>query len=321
MDYAQAEFDAKDRESLAEALRETEAAETTARAADAAAQTEVETDPPAVAAPAEAPAAAPAEAPAAAPAAAPAVADPAALAAAAAAAATANADAQGSTKAALRASRHAEKVLREQNAALLRKIEEAGIAAAPAAPKEPDASQLDDVREYAPDVGAAFDRLKAENAELKKRTVAAPLPEPAFVPEYMPDDVQAAIDEVPELLLWQTNAEHQNLWQTAKAADALLSRSAEWAGRGPEAMPLRFAAAVAEVKARSAAPSKASTAKTLEDAQRVIAAATAAPAAVLAVGDLRGGATPATSLGPDFAAMVKAGVSDESIIASLKALP
>lgn len=311
---SRAEFDAKDMELLDQAHRETEAAEAAASAEQAGAGeagTEGQ-EKPAVAAPAPATAAtAPAPAPAGA---APAVAAPAAPATPAAPAA----DAQGSAKAALRASRHQEKLLRDENAALRKRIEEAGGNAAAAEATKPDETQLNDVREYAPTVGKHLDALERENAELRARVKDAPTPESAFKPiEYAPD-IQAAIDEVPELLLWHSTPEHQKLFDLAIRADGILAQLDQWDGK-----PLaeRFAAAVAEVKAKTGTPSKASTAKTLEDAQRVIAAATAAPAAPLAVGDLRGGATPASNSIPDYHAMKKAGRTDEDIIASLPELP
>ena len=103
--------------------------------------------------------------------------------------------------------------------------------------------------------------------------------------------------------------------QAAKAADAILVRSPAWEGK-----PLaeRFAAAVALVNAQLAAPSKAAPApKTLEDAQRAIAAAPNAAPGALTVGDLRGGATPDSSSIPDYHKMKASGMSDEDLIASL----
>lgn len=316
MDNAQAEFDAHDMELIAQAQRETEAAE-----AAAAAQAQTEQVKPAEApaqAPAAAPAAAPAQAPAAAPAApaqAPAEAPAQAPPAPAAAPSPAAADAQGNTKAALRASRHEAKRLREENEALRKRLEESGLDTADKSSERPDESQLNDVREYAPAVGKLLERLEAENAELRKRLPAAEAPAPAFEPEWMPEDVQAGIDEVPELLLWQTSAEHHDKWQAVKGVDGMLARAPAWVGK-----PLaeRFAHAVALVNAQFAAPSKAApTPKTLEDAQRAIAAAPNAAPGALTVGDLRGGATPDSSSIPDYHKMKANGMSDEDLIASL----
>lgn len=315
MEDSRAEFDAHDMELLEEARRETEAAEAAALgdAADPASETgAASAAAPAAAAPAEAapPAsAAPAAAVSKSETADPKVIDPKA----------ATADAQGNTKAALRASRHEAKRLRDEVETLRKQIESgAAKAANPNEPAEPDESQLNDVREYAPAVGKDYDRLKAELAELKTR-LPATVKEPAFVPKTFPDDVQAAIDEVPELLLWHSAAEHQDKLEAATAADMLLERSPRWQGR-----PLadRFAAAVQMVIEQGVAPSKASTAKTLEDAQRVIAAAAAAPAAgPVSLGDLRGGASAATGSSVDPFQMVKDGKSDEDIMAALPVMP
>lgn len=311
MDDSRAEFDAHDMKLLDEAHRETEAAEAAASTAEDAADTLAsETDPAPAAAPAEAPApAAPAEAPAPAPSAAP---------DAAVSKTQAAPDAQGNTKAALRAARHEAKRLRDEVETLRKQIGSgAAKTADPNEPAEPDESQLNDVREYAPAVGKDYDRLKAELAELKTRLPAREEPA-AFVPKVFPDDVQAAIDEVPELLLWHSAAEHQDKLEAATAADMLLEKSPKWQGR-----PLaeRFAAAVKMVIEQGVAPSKASTAKTLEDAQRVIAAAASAPAGPVSLGDLRGGATAATSSSLDPHQMVKDGKSDEDIMAALPVMP
>ena len=75
-----------------------------------------------------------------------------------------------------------------------------------------------------------------------------------FAPEVLDDELQNAVNRVPELRLWQSSAEHQDKWRAAKAVDALLSRSPKWRDK-----PLaeRFVAAVALVKKQIAVPSKA----------------------------------------------------------------
>lgn len=308
---SRAEFDAKDMELMEQARRETEAAEAAASTDEVDAAVK-EAAAPAVAAPAP-------ETAATAPATAPAVAQaPGAAPAAAATPAAPAADAQGSAKAALRASRHQEKLLRDENAALRKRIEEGGHAT-PTDDDKPDETQLNDVREYAPKVGKRLDALERENVELRARVTTA-APAPAFQPvEYSPD-VQAAIDEVPELLLWHSSEDKQQLFELAIADDRKLALLPQWQGKP---LAARFAQAVVNVnKDMGAAPSTASTAKTLEDAQRVIAAATSAPTGqALTVGDLRGGATPASNSNPDYHAMKKAGMSDEDMIASLPELP
>lgn len=182
------------------------------------------------------------------------------------------------------------------------------------ASRKPDESQLADVREYAPQVGKHLDALEAENAELRRNAGIPAQHESAFAPDELDPEVQAAVDEVPELLLWHASPEHQDKWSAAKAADRLLQHSTAFDGK-----PLseRLAEVVRLVREKVVTPSKASSAKTLEDAQRVIAAATPAPAGAAAVGDLRGGAHAATNSFRDPHAMAKAGASDEEIMASL----
>lgn len=323
MDNAQAEFDADDRKLLDQARRETEAddaaAAAVAAAADDAERKGVELTvgtppPPPPPAPAEAPPAAPAVAAAPpAPAAA-----PAAPATPAAPAPPPVADAKGSVKAALRASRHAEHDLREENTALRKRLEAAGVKDDASTTQTPDETQLADVRQYAPTVGAHLDALAAENARLR---AAVPKKDPGeeFRPEAFDPDIQGAIDDVPDLLLWQTSPEHQDRWRAAKAADLVLQHSPKYAGKS---IAERFARVVQMVNDEVGQPSTVPSQKTLEDAQRVIAAAGAPPApGATTMGDLRGGASPASYSIPDYTAMVKQGKSDEDIMATLKPLP
>lgn len=305
MEDSRAEFDKHDMELMETARRETDAAETAA-AVQADEGTDPAAAPPPAPAPAQAPATAPAEAPPAAPAPSPAPAPAVAK------------DDGGSPRAALRASRHAERQLRDENTALRKQLEESGAAARSQAPKEPDETQLNDVREYAPEVGSAFDRLKAENERLR---ALAPAPAPvveAFVPDTLPPDVQEAVDDNPTLLQWQSTPEDQPLWNLAKKADALLMESPLWKGRSYSE---RFAEAIKLVQAQTATPSKAPTPTALEAAKAAIAAAAAGPAAPVTLGDLRGGQQPASVSPRDPYEMVKAGKTDEEIMATLPAMP
>ena len=303
MDNSSAQFDKEDLDIL-EAARVANEAEDAAALAAAAEET---TPAPAAATPAAAPAPA-AQAPAA-PAAAPAAASPAAAPAPAEAPKPA-----GDLRAALRAARHAERQANERLARTQQELDDLRKAAPAAAPVDVDAETLRDLEQYAPKAAEAMKALKEENERLRTTQKTAPAPAAEFLPEVLPPDIQDVVDEVPELLEWQNSEAHQKQWRAAKAADVFLSTTEEWANqpKTPEVLAQRFAAAVEEVKRRSnAAPSPAPKPQaTLQDAQRVIAAAPVAATPVTA-GGMRGGSTPENTF-PDFNRM-----TDEQIINSL----
>jgi len=201
---------------------------------------------------------------------------------------------------------------------LRRQLEASSAAATDQTPKEPDETQLNDVREYAPEVGAHIERQKAEIERLRALVPPAPPPAKAYVPDVLDDTVQEAVDENETLSDWHTLAEHRDKWEQAVAFDTALRQKPEWKDR-----PLkdRLAAVVALVQTPLADPSKApAPAPALDAAQRAIAAAAASPAAPVTLGDLRGGATPASVSPMDPYQMVKAGKTDEEIMASLPQL-
>lgn len=165
-------------------------------------------------------------------------------------------------------------------------------------------------------MGKKLDALLVENAALKAAKSASAPAAQQFVPKQYDEQTQDEIDESPELLLWQMSPdpEHQRLFAAAEKAHELLMLNQ---GFKDKPASERFAAALALVKRDVAAPSTASTPKTLEDAQRVIASATSAPAGALTVGDLRGGALAATNPTTDYGAILDKGGTDEDVIASL----
>jgi hypothetical protein len=154
-----------------------------------------------------------------------------------------------------------------------------------------------ELKEYAPDAAAALEALEAENARLAKLAEAhKPAPVAAtFEPEVLPADLQDAVDEVPELAVWQQSPEHAKNWARAKAIDVGLSTHPDWEDK-PAAE--RFAEVVRlrklEVsKTASPAPQTSSPKPkqpTAEDAKRVIEER--AKTAPISVGDLRGRAPP-----------------------------
>ncbi len=155
--------------------------------------------------------------------------------------------------------------------------------------------------------------------ELSTKVSAAPAAqaEPLFVPEYIPDAaLQAVVDEIDDLSDWQNSAKHQNLWNAAKKMDDLLAEAPAWRGKPDKE---RLEEVVRRVKQEFAEPAGTAAHKspaTAADAARVIAAIPAA-AAPVTIGDLRGGSTPDHSTIPDYHKMVRDGMTDEEIMASL----
>lgn len=292
------DIDANDMNDLAQAQRDSIAADAALVAA-----AEVDTPPPA-------PSPAPAPAPAA----------PAEAVAAPAAAAPVEAPAEapkGDLRGALRASRHQEKLNRERAERLARENEELRklVPAAPALPAVDDKLKSD-LEQYAPTALSAIEARDAEIARLKQQLTEAPSPAKAqeFRPANLPDDVQEAVDDVPDLLTWQTSAAHKAQWDAAVDADIFLSGTAAWKDK-----PLkdRLAEAVKMVKSANApaAPAPAPAAPTPEQIRARLDAIPVAQRPVTA-GGLRSGESPDNDI-PDFHQMAGKGMSDEEIMARL----
>lgn len=313
MDNPSAEFDKDDMDLIAQAQRESMAED---EAALAAAQAEDAAQAVAAASAAVAAPAGTTQAPA------PVVAAPAASTTTPAATAPAApaAQPQGDPRAALRHARHAEKEARERADRLA--LENAELRKQIPATKasELDADVKADLKEFSPEAMTYIERLEQQNAELSKTqasaTAAAPAA-PAFRPESLEPEVQEHVDEVPELLSWQNDPNQQAKWEAAKAADAMLRNFEGWRNK---TLTERFAQAVTLVKAQTPDTTSSPSPVAPKDAAAAAIAAqlaAAAPATALGIGDLRGGATPASTSIPDYHALVKAGRSDEDIIAML----
>lgn len=223
-------------------------------------------------------------------------------------------------RAALRAARRSERQTQlklQQTLEELERVKKAAPATAPAS-KRPADDVMRDVEAYAAPAAEYIKELEGRVQELSTKVSAAPAPaaEPLFVPEYIPDAaLQAVVDEIDDLSDWQNSAKHQNLWTAAKKMDDLLAEAPAWSGRPDKE---RLQEVVRRVKQEFAEP--AGTAQkpqaTAADAARVIAALPAA-AAPVTIGDLRGGSTPDHSTIPDYHQMVRDGMTDEEIMASL----
>lgn len=148
----------------------------------------------------------------------------------------------GDVRAALRAARRAEHRAREE-AERLRRENEALKAKVPTEP-DPDAISDEEIRQ-----AERVDPLLGKVARLASRAVAAPAaeaPQPQqaeFVPPYLPPAVQEAVDDVPQLLQWQTNPD-QTAFRAAIEADRYLQTLPAWKDKS---MAERFAEVVRRV--------------------------------------------------------------------------
>lgn len=306
------QFDKDEMEIIAQAQREqAEADASMLKEAQAADDAEV---PAQAAATAAAPVAAPAQAEAT-PAAAPAAAQQEAP------AAVATEKEGGDARAALRASRRAERLLRSELDRTRRELEEAKkLAPAQAVTsKKPDDAVMRDVEAYAAPAAEYIKELEGKVQDLStkvKEAPAATTAEPLFVPEYIPDAaLQEIVDQIDDLSDWQNSAQHAKLWNAAKTMDSLLAEAPAWQGKPDKERLQEVVRRVKQEFAVAAAPAP-KTPATAADAARVIEAAPAA-AAPVTIGDLRGGSTPDHSTTPDYRKMVRDGMTDEEIMASL----
>lgn len=227
---------------------------------------------------------------------------------------------QGDVRAALRASRRAERHAREQAERLQRENEElrARTAAAPAPAPAQDPriedftpEQLEEMKQDFPGQYALLLKVK----ELEARVPAAAAPAPAsnaqqdeFLPVALPEDVQEAVDKVPDLLAWQLDPD-QKRWTAAIQADAMLLQSPKWADKP---MEVRYAEVARLVNDQFGTPSQQQQqgAADLEAARRVIEQQ--ARTTPMSISDIRGGTSPHHATTPDYSRM-----SDEQILASL----
>jgi hypothetical protein len=234
---------------------------------------------------------------------------------------------RASVNQALRASRRAERRAKEEAARERQAREEATRELEELRKKVPDQAQTgvqsDDeiaqLEEDFPEAAAIIKRERAARLEAERRASeaagASPQQEaaPEFEPEAFPDEVQASIDQVPDLMAWQYDPARQQEFQLAKAADALLQQHPKWAGKP---MHERFAEVVRRVKAELLDPSTQEQQPT-GNSGRAVAAAKAASAqrpAPETLSDLGGGTTVSTA---SNLARYQAMKSDDDILAEL----
>ena len=218
---------------------------------------------------------------------------------------------KGDVRAALRASRHAERRERERADRLERDLE----ALRSANPKEPDPAEddisvaLQRLEVDVPQAAVVIKQLAKRIEGLQTQSAAKETPaEPEFVPDSLPAELQDAVDDVPQLLEWQTTREGQEKWALAKATDGLLFKHPAWKDK-PAAE--RMAEVVRRVNQELAASPA-----TKPDAGQRPVIHDAPSRGIETLSDLRGGGMPITSQGPDFQRMK----SDEEVMAALAKL-
>ena len=218
---------------------------------------------------------------------------------------------KGDVRAALRASRHAERRERERADRLERDLE----ALRSATPKDPTPAEddisvaLQRLEVDVPQAAVVIKQLAKQIEGLQTQSAAKETPaEPEFVPDSLPAELQDAVDDVPQLLEWQTTREGQEKWALAKATDGLLFKHPAWKDK-PAAE--RMAEVVRRVNQELAAPPA-----TKPNAGQTPVIRDAPSRGIETLSDLRGGGMPITSQGPDFARMK----SDEEVMAALAKL-
>lgn len=142
---------------------------------------------------------------------------------------------KGDVRAALRASRHAERQSRAYAERLEAEIttlrEQSGSTESEQEPQDDDIQQtLARLELDVPQAAVVVRALSKKVDSLIAQRAAAPEPEPApeFMPETLPAQLQDVVDDIPELLTWQTTQGGQDRWQMAKATDALLFKHPAW---------------------------------------------------------------------------------------------
>lgn len=155
-------------------------------------------------------------------------------------------------RSALRAARRSERRALETAARLEREIDELKAKVPAATTVAPDDEVMTALEADFPAVAKALKatttQLAAVQAELAEARKTAPRQqaEDDFTPPALPENVQDAVDDIPELLTWQTTKEGQAKWALAVQADNLLRASPKWKDKP---MAERLAEATRRVKA------------------------------------------------------------------------
>lgn len=215
---------------------------------------------------------------------------------------------KGDVRAALRAARRGERQARAEAERLKAEIEALKAGKAPAKDDPDDLSDEDlaELEDYAPKQAAKVRALREQAKAARASTQPVEPEKPAFVAPVLPDELQDAVDQLPDLMAWQYDETSRALWEAAVAQDLALSKLPQWQNR-PAAERL---AEVERLVKLAAGLEKQATPTTAADKarQRIANAPRERPPGI---GDLRGGA-PAARERPNYD-----GMSDEEIMNSL----
>lgn len=219
---------------------------------------------------------------------------------------------KGDVRAALRMSRRSERLANERADRLERDLQ----ALRSANPQDPDADQDEAARamralevDVAP-AAVLIKQLTKQIEGLQTQSAAKVVEhEPEFVPQTLPAELQDAVDDVPELLGWQTTQADANKWELAKATDGLLFAHPAWKDKPATQRMAEVVRRVNQELGRSPAP-------TPIPARQTPAIKDVPERGIETLSDLRGGGMPAISQGQDFHNMK----SDAEVMAALARL-
>lgn len=219
---------------------------------------------------------------------------------------------KGDVRAALRMSRRSERLANERADRLERDLQ----ALRSAGPQDPD-SDLDETATAmqrlevdVPQAAVVLKQLAKQIEGLQTQSPAAvQVPEPEFVPDTLPEALQDAVDDVPELLGWQTTQASADKWALAKATDGLLFAHPAWKDKPTHERMAEVVRRVNQELGRSPAPTPPAT-------RKLPAIVDAPERGIETLSDLRGGGTPNVSQGQDFRSMK----SDAEIMSALAKL-
>ena len=219
---------------------------------------------------------------------------------------------KGDVRAALRIARRSERLANERADRLAKDLE----ALRNASPQQTDADQdeattaMQRLEVDVPQAAVVLKQLAKQIEGLQTQSTAAvQAPEPEFVPDTLPEALQDAVDDVPELLGWQTTQADQDKWALAKATDGLLFAHPAWKDKPAHERMAEVVRRVNQELGRSPAskPPAARQMPVIHDAPE---------RGIETLSDLRGGGTPVASQGQDFRNMK----SDAEVMAALAKL-
>lgn len=218
---------------------------------------------------------------------------------------------KGDVRAALRMSRRSERLANERADRLAKDLEALRIASPQTnADQDEAASAMHALEVNVPQAAVVIKQLAKQIEGLQTQSTAAvQAPEPEFAPDTLPEALQDAVDDVPELLGWQTTQADADKWALAKATDGLLFAHPAWKDKPATERMAEVVRRVNQELGRSPAP-------TPPPARQTPAIKDVPERGIETLSDLRGGGTPVASQGQDFRNMK----SDAEVMAALAKL-